>query len=421
MSSLFRSKLGSAALCSGLGVAASLAPVGSAQAAQTFFQPKAEARIEQNTNRTLSIDPATEEDILGYIVDLEGTWTRRTETSDTRIRPRLRFQEYPDNNEIQRSEQFLDLTTRNQVSERSRWELAGSYSRRDAFKSELFDAEFDELDPENPDLDVPSDGGDTGLVLSDDTRTSIRLRPGFSHQFTELTGLGLRASYDNVRYDSDTRGDRSDYDNVQLNAALTRQLDPRTVLTVGPYAARYETVDDRNTTDSFGVEFGWDRQWSERFDSRFRLYGERSEIEFRDGAATTEETDNNFGGELAGIYRTETGRIRYSVGRRFEPASAGSRTVMDELRVQYDWNYSQRLGFRTAVRAFQREAQGSSAGGDDRDYARAEFGLTWMMTPTVFVGTGYEYTWQERDREGTSAKNHLAYISFGYLGLAPRR
>jgi len=231
----------------------------------------------------------------------------------------------------------------------------------------------------------------------------------------------MRAGYESVRYDSEARGDRNDYDNLQLNAAMTRRLDPQTVLSLGPYFARYETKDDRNTTDSMGITGGWDRRWSDRLDSRLRLYGERSEIELREDATTTEETSNNFGGELAGIYRTETGRIRYSIGRRFEPTSAGNRAVTDELRVQYDWRRSQRLSLRTAIRAFQRSAQGSLGGGDDRDQARFELGLTYMMTPTYFVGGGYNYTWQERGDQGTSAKNHVGYISFGYRGLAPRR
>jgi hypothetical protein len=85
--------------------------------------------VEQNTNRNLAIDPANEEDILGYILDLEGVWSYLTPTSDTLVRPRLRFQHYPDNKEIQRSEQFLDLRTRNQFTERSRWDVCGATTR----------------------------------------------------------------------------------------------------------------------------------------------------------------------------------------------------------------------------------------------------------------------------------------------------
>lgn len=391
-----------------------------AYAAETFFQPRIQARAEQNTNRNLSTDSNDEDDIVGYLVDLEGTWRRVTPTRDTSIRPRLRFQRYPDRKEIQRTEQFLDIRTRNQVTERTGWDLAGSYSRRDAFNADLGAAEFDDLDPDDLDPQDPATGGDSVDNLVDDTRTFFRISPGFSHQYTELTGIDISAAYENVRYDSDVRTDRSDYDYIQVNLEGTRRLDPRTVVSIGPYAARYETKDDFNVTDSYGLAAGWARQWSERHSNIVRVYGERSEIELTD-VTVSDETENNFGGELAGIYRTETGRVRYSLGRRFEPTSAGNRSVTDEVRLQYDWNYSQRMAIRTAVRAFQREAQGDASGGNEREQLRAELGLTWMITPTYFIGGGYEYTWQEREQDTSSAENHALYINFGYRGLVPRR
>ena len=390
------------------------------EAAQTFFQGGATLRVEQNTNRNLSANPDTEQDTMGYIADLEGTWYRATPTSEIRLRPRLRFQEYPDADEAETSEQFFDMLAWHRWTERSSWNFTGDYSRRDALNAEFAEAEFDPLDPDNLEGEDPGVGGDGQVVVTDDTRTRVRVVPGFRHDFTELTGLDLRAAYETVRYDSETRTDRSDIDDIRIEANIVRRVSPRTELVIGPYVGRFETRDDFNTTDSYGLSAGWNRRWSERFNTRLRLYVDHSEVELEEGATTNEETSDDFGGELAGIYRTETGRLRYSAGRRFLPTTDGNRSIVDEIRVQYDRDFSQRLTMRSAVRAYSREAQGVEAR-NDRDYARAELSLRWMMTPTFFVSGGYQYTWRDQEQDTGSAENHEAFISFGYQGLRPGR
>jgi hypothetical protein len=93
--------------------------VAPAQAAQTHLQPQIEAGVEQNTNRNLAINPDDEADVHGYIVTAEVLWSYVTPKTNTEVRPRVRFQEYPDDKEIQRSEQFLDFSTQHRATERS--------------------------------------------------------------------------------------------------------------------------------------------------------------------------------------------------------------------------------------------------------------------------------------------------------------
>jgi hypothetical protein len=412
-----------------LAVGSALAAVGagSAGAAQTYYQPMVEVRVEQNTNRNLSPDAETEDDIHGYIGIAELLWGRLTETSDTRIRPRLRFQHYPDRRDIERLEQFLDFSTRNQSTERSAWRLDARYSRRDAFNAELGDASFDELDPDqfddlvDIDRDDPAGGTEPGEILNEETRTRYQVSPSFNHRFTETTGINLNADYRAVRFSAESGPNRREYDQAEVGAALTHRLNPRSVISIGPYAARFETRDDLNTTDSIGLTLGWDRVWSELWETRLQLTGEHSEVELG-GPVPTTDRDTYLGGEFAGIYRTLTGRFRFSLGRFFLPTTSGARSIVDELRAQYEWDATQRLSFVTALRAYQREAQGDLAtGSSDRDYARGEFGARWMVTPLVFIGGGYQYTWQERATDAGSADNHAVYLSFGYRGLGPQR
>jgi hypothetical protein len=401
---------------------------GAAHGADTYVQPSVDLRVEQNTNRNLSSDPATEDDLTGYIGNVELLWGYRTPTNDTRLRPRLRFQYYPDREDIQRSEQFLDFTTRNRVTERTAWNLDTRYSRRDAFNAELGGVGFDDLDPdeldefEDVDREDPAGGVDPGQALTDETRTRFVIAPGFSHRFTERTGIDLGSAWRTVRFSEEIGANRRDYDYLEVSGTVTQRLDPHTRVSFGPYASRFETRDDLNTTDSLGLILGWDRAWSERWETRTRLQVERAEVELSEpgGFVTSDERDTDFGGEFSGLYRTETGRLRFSVGRFFLPTTSGTRSAANEIRAQYDWNQSERLSFVTAVRAYQREAQGRRSSGSDQDFARAEFGARWMMTPTMFIGGGYEYTWRDRASDPGDADNHAVYISFGYRGLGPQ-
>jgi hypothetical protein len=402
---------------------------GGAHAADSYLQPRADLRVEQNTNRNLSPDSATEDDVTGYLADVEVLWGYRTPTNDTRVRPRLRFQYYPDREDIQRTEQFLDLMTRNRVSERTAWSLDGRYARRDAFNAELGGVGFDDLEPDqldefdDIDREDPAGGAGAGETLVDETRTRVVIAPGFSHRFTERTGIDLGAAYRTVRFSEEGGTNRQDYDYLEASGMLTRQLDQRTRLSFGPYASRFETRDDLNTTDSIGLVVGWDREWSERWETVARLLVDRADVELGEPGSlvTTEETETDVGGEFAGLYRTETGRFRFSVGRLFLPTTSGTRSVTNEVRAQYDWDRSARLSFTAAARAYQREAQGSASGGSDQDYARAQFGARWMLTPTMFIGGGYEYTWRDRASDPGDADNHAVYISFGYRGLGPQQ
>jgi hypothetical protein len=109
--------------------------------------------------------------------------------------------------------------------------------------------------------------------------------------------------------------------------------------------------------------------------------------------------------------------LRLNLGRTLRPTSRGNMMVSDQLRLQYDHDFTQRVAMRMALRGIRQESQGSLGGGSDRDYARGEVGLTWLLTPTWFVNGRYEYTWRDLEREAGSADNHAVMVSFGYRGL----
>jgi hypothetical protein len=76
---------------------------------------------------------------------------------------------------------------------------------------------------------------------------------------------------------------------------------------------------------------------------------------------------------------------------------------------------------RTALRAYIWESTSGEVTSTDRDYARGEFDLRWMITPTWFLLGGYNYTWRSIDQDPDWADNHTVFVSIGYRGLGRPR
>ena len=381
-------------------------------AQQAYWQPLLETGVEQNTNRNLATIPEDEADVWGYFVEAAVLWGYVTPTSDTQFRPQVRFQRYPDRDEIQNSEQYIDFSTRHQATERSAFDLVARYSREDAFRSELVGAEFDDFDPDDP-LD-DADGSTT--VTGTDTRQRLQVRPRFSHELSDVTGFRVDSTLRAVRFDSDLV-DRSEYDYIDLRGLMTRRYTPRTRFLFGPTVSRYETRDNRNQTDEYGFDASMDHMWSEMTRIRAGASVVRSEIEFNDGSTITSESDTNFGLTFDVRRRTEVGYLQFRSRRSVRPTSRGSVVVEDDLRLQYDHDFSERLSLTSALRFNQQEAPGTVGSDRNRDGAWGELWLNWMATPTLFVRSGYRYAWREFEAEGTSADNHAVWLSFGYRGL----
>lgn len=384
-----------------------------APAADVYWRPDFEARVEADTNRDLATRDELEDEMAGYQINLGLTWGRATPRSETRIRPRVRFQDYPDRDDLQRLEQFLEFDTRYR-SPRSDFALFGGYSRRDAYTSELVEADFDEFDPDDPVVSQT-----TRLVL-DNTRTRYQLRPRYTYQLSERTGLQAAVTAEVVDYESEGTTSQVDFSFWQVDGTWVRQLDPRSKLSFGPYYSRYEARDDTTESDAYGLVVNWDREWTQRLRGGLTFRVERNEWT-RTLPAPAEETETAWGAVLNLESRGEISLWRVNLGRQITPTGSGTKANLDQLRVAYHRSLSPRLTSISAVRLLRVRSQTDFARGDDRDYARLELGLQWAMTRTLFIGTGYEFTWREFTQEGEDALNNAVYVSLKYEGLPPQR
>jgi hypothetical protein len=391
-----------------------------ALAADVYWRPDLEARVEGHTNRDLAAGEA-EESMTGYMADLGVLWGRDTPRSHTVVRPRVRFQDFPKRDDLRRIEEFLDVRTGFQTL-RDNFLLTGNYSRRDAYTAEFLQAGFDPgpVDPSVPVEPIDPTVSETGRLIVNTTRTLVQLRPSYTRRISERSALGGGVTLQTVEYDSDIPGTQVDFDYWLAEGTWARQLDERTELRAGPYVSRYEAKDDSSVTDGYGAYVDWSRAWNERIRATISLRAERNESD-RILPTVVQESSTSWGARLNLYRKVEVSEWQVSIGRSITPTGSGSKADSDEVHVQYERALSPRLVATTAARALRVRSQSQFTRGDDLDYARAEISMTWALSRTWSVRGGYEFTWREYTLETDDANDSALFVSMRFAGLDRRQ
>jgi hypothetical protein len=374
--------------------------------------PRIDIRAEQNDN--FDLEPGGDaEDVQGYVADADVLFDIATPRGETLLRPRVRLQEYPDRDDFERVEAFFDVASQYRW-ERSSFDLNAELSRRDVYNTETLSGDFDPLDPGG------GDDPEAGEVIVGETRTQLELRPTFEHRITQRASLGFGAEYQTAEYDADDEAPtKTDYDYGLAGGYVRWSLSPMSSVSAGAYASKYEADDGSRETDAVGGRLGYTYQWSPNDGVDATVFYERNETtEFV--PVEVEETDSGIGGSLTAWRRFQVSELRLSVGRMFIPTGDRGKSEVDEFRLQYTRDLSQRLSLRGAARYESRNGISTADAGQDRDYARADLSLRWFMTPTWYLGGGYAYIWVDRELAVSDADNNKFYVNFGYQGRSRR-
>src|SRR5688572_11160602 len=323
-------------------MAASLLFSLTALAADVSTEPRVDLRVEQNDNLNLDPETTPESDVLGYIAEMDLLMGIRTPKGDTSLRPRVRFQDYPDRDDFERFEGFLDMLSRYEW-QRSAFEFNANFAHQDLYNSDTPGGGFDPLDPGGGD----PDGGEATIGQ---TRTSLGIRPNFEHEVSERARLGMFVDYIAARYDAeDGPSTRTDYDYGVVDGYLSWAASPSSDFTVGAYVSRYEAEDELETTDAIGGRLGYVYRWNPTDGLEATVNFERNDTETLE-PVLVEESTNDFGGTLTAFRKLEVSEWRLSVGRAFVPTGDSGKSVIDRFRLQYDRLLSERLSFRGTAR-----------------------------------------------------------------------
>ena len=110
--------------------------------AQNYVVPSVEVSSEYHTNRELNAAPGQADATTGYIATGQALIGKRTPRSQIELRPRVRFQEYPDRDGVDPVDLFLDLQGEFRTL-RGIYSVLASASRQDTFNAEFGQAGID--------------------------------------------------------------------------------------------------------------------------------------------------------------------------------------------------------------------------------------------------------------------------------------
>lgn len=408
MSSSFRNRLVPAAAL--LGCAA-----GSVHAQQTYFLPAFETSAEWHNNRDLATDSSQEKANGVYYARAEALIGRVTTRSSVEFRPWISYQEIPDRDDAEPLELGANLRTMTQ-SLKGTYRFNARFLERDAFTSEVGSAGFDDFDPDN------TPAGETGVLTAKGKRRDWTIYPNLTYQLSDRTRLEARLDAGQVSYDTNLAFRRVGYQSGTIETSVVYRMSRRFELVAGPYVSQYESDDDRNQTDSYGLVLGTGYAPAESAFVIARLRAERADVESNAAltGVTTSDTQNSVGFEVVGHYSWPASRVRYNLGRFLEPSTIGSRVKNDVLRVQYTRSLSTRTTVIAAVRYNRENRIEDLTGETTNEQAYVDLWTSYQLTPTWYVGGGYRFIRQEIASEPRAANDHSVFVNFGYRALDPR-
>jgi hypothetical protein len=391
-------------------------------AAEVSVQPMASVLAETSSN--VDLDPAAnnEHQTQGYKADAAALVSFATPSSETSVKPRLTYQYYPDEKDLNRLEAFLDLVTRMDTP-RSSFTMFGQYNHRDEVNAQRSSVEFNSVDPSAPQTT------DTARVRLGATRDIFLLAPRYAYKLTQTTSIGVSALYERANYSPDDDSSHVDFDFYQGKGFVGWKLSERTELSIGAYASKYKASHFDSESSAYGGSVDVDFKWSALLWSSLNIIAQKTDTDNqRTDTSTTpptfsrfKEKSNSWGATWSTTYKAAASEWQGTLGRTISPTGGGGLYETDAIRLQYKRDFTQRLSFAGTAGYVKNTAISRDIEGNDRKYARLGTFLRWMMAPTWFVEGGYEYSVDRYTTDPNSANDNTFSIRFGYLGLPRQR
>jgi hypothetical protein len=380
-----------------------------AGAAEVYYQPIVTLSSAYNTNIDLD-NPKTR--AVGYFADALTNIGIATPQSETMLQPRLLYNYYPTLSGRNRLEGFLNLNS-HYSWQRDKLNLYGSFTHRTDQNVEQPGAA--QQTTGNP--DVGNTNPTTGRVVIGTTLNYLVLDPTYTHLLTPLSSIGVAAEYQRADWSpSDTAG-HLNFDYYLGRVFYSKTIDQRTDFSVGAYGSRYQAAAIDSHTTSEGVQLNGGYNWTQVLRSTLSVQWQRTKFEENFDPHFINATSNPWGAAFTTVYKEQISSYSFSLGRTIYPSTAGALYTSDQVRGQYDRDFTQRLHFTGALRYFRDRTTTGTLGDNTRDYATGYLRMQYMMTPTFFVAGSYNYSYQKYRADPNSAAGSVVAVSFGYRGL----
>lgn len=385
-------------------------------AAEVYIQPSASLTAENDSN--LDLNPGPNPEVQGYLASAGSLFGISTPSTDTTIRPRLEYRDYPKDSQDNRLEGYLDLKSEYR-GPRSDASILGTFDHQDDFNAEFSSALYNDFNPVQP--TAPQ----TGKAVTGVVRDSVLLLPQYEYSISPLWNVGVSGIYQGLRYHPANTNFLVDFDYYQGKAFVSWATGPRSQISVGAYGSNYQATQIDSQATGAGGSLDLDTKWTPLLSTNFSAVYQRTNIyQHIIGGPPSQQLDaevNVWGATFGAVYKGQVAQYRFNIGRIITPSGGGGIYVNDQAQFQYDRNLTQRLSFTGAMIALRNRGITSNLNGDDRDYLQTVVELKWMWSPTWYVQGGYQYAWQKFEYNPDGAANNRIFIRVGYLGLPRQR
>jgi hypothetical protein len=389
------------------------APAG---AADIYYQPIVQLSTQYNTNLDLASLPADKRGAEGYYADAATIVGIATPTTETTLEPRLLYNYYPSASDRNRLEAFLNGNGR-YAWQRDRININGTFDHRDDVNAEQPGA----ADTNTVNPGTGNTTPTTGVTAVGVTRDYLILDPTYTHLLTPLSGIGLSGEYQRMSYSKED-GNHIGFDFYQAKLFYSRTVDLRTDFSVGVYGNYYESQFLVAHSNSGGVQANGGYNWTQTLHSNLMVEVQETQFhENRGDAGNTSVTSHPWASVFTTTYDAQTSKYTFSLGRTIYPSSAGGLYQTDQVRGQYDKDFTQRLHFTGAIRIFRDRNVSGVVNDNYRNYGTGNLRVQYMLTQRLFVATAYTYVYQKYRFDLNSADANVINVSFGYRGLDRQR
>jgi hypothetical protein len=257
-------------------------------------------------------------------------------------------------------------------------------------------------------------------VTAGTTRNWLILDPTFTHLITPLSSIGVGGEYQRLSYSPEDTSGHVPFNYYMGKVFYGWTQSPRMDFGVNVFGARYlaGTIDSNSTSGGVNGEMKYN--WTQTLQSNVSVSYERTKFQETD-PRTFEHTSNEWAAYFSTVYNGIASQYRVSIGRSIIPGANGGLFATDQVQAQYDRDYTQRLHFTTAIRAFRDRTITGPSTGNPRTYVTPFVKVQWMVTQRIFIAGSYSYIYQKYRNDLNSAEANRVAFTIGYSGLQRQR
>ncbi|ADE16374.1 hypothetical protein Nhal_3336 [Nitrosococcus halophilus Nc 4] len=332
---------------------------------------------------------------------------RREERWEVNLGAKLNYEIYNGVDVPDRDSERIRLRSHLHFTERSFFQLNGSYVRDTLLRRVFIEIDEDFLEPIE-DIDI-------GLVDVSTRRNRVQINPSWRYALTERTSVQLGYGFTDLSYAESEEINLINTQQHLLSGKGFYELTPISTLSLNVNATR-RTSEDESETDNLEALVGWNHLFSETFQSEARAGYRITSASSND----EEEISSGFVGKLVIRYSTELGLLRGSISRTVTPSGNGRSNQTDRIRIQYTQTIMPRLSFVLRADAFRTESVEDDFSQGERRYFDVEPRLLWNWTRWWAVEVGYHYRRRENESPSEFANSNAVFVAITYTPLIER-